>query len=334
MFAAPDLPADPLLILVLALALAGALAGVGWSPLALPLRPPLRPVYALGAGLERRLNRPSRSPAVRRMRGAVIAALFAGVGVAAAVLARTLARDVAWGWVVELVAIALALRLRPVLDEVRAVLRANQRQGEAGMRQVLVGLGVAGAEEADLHGLTRIAIERLTIAFAAGVLAAGFWYAVGGLPALFAFAAVEALVRSLDAVAGRTRAFGHWPRWLLAFAALIPARIGAWLLIGGAIFTPTARPAAAWRAVGQEGAGYPAPHLAAALAAMAAALGLALAGPRPGAPGLESAPWIGDGRARAEPADIRRAIFLVTAASLLWIGLLLGLSVLTNNIAR
>ena len=53
MFAPPDLPADPLLILVLALALAGALAGVGWSPLGVPLRPMLRPVFALGAGLDR-----------------------------------------------------------------------------------------------------------------------------------------------------------------------------------------------------------------------------------------------------------------------------------------
>lgn len=331
MFAPPDLPADPLLILVLALALAGALAGVGWSPVAVPSRPPLRPVHALGAWLERRLNRPSRPPAVRQMRGALAAAWLVALGVGAAGLARGLARELSWGWLVELVLVALALRLRPTLDEVRAVLRAHQRQGVGGMREVLVALGAAGAEAADGHGLARIAIERLTIAFAAGVVAAGFWYAVGGLAALFAYAALEALVRSLDAVAGRTRAFGYWPRWLLGFAALIPARVAAWLLVGGAVFTPTARPGAAWRALGREGAGYRSAHLAAALAATAAALGLALAGPRPGAPAPESAPWIGAGRARAEPQDLRRAVFLVAAAALLGVGLLLGLTVLAGR---
>ena len=45
-------------------------------------------------------------------------------------------------------------------------------------------------------------------------------------------------------------------------------------------------------------------------AAMAGALGLALAGPRHYADGDVDDPWLGDGTARATPADIVRALRL------------------------
>jgi adenosylcobinamide-phosphate synthase len=58
--------------------------------------------------------------------------------------------------------------------------------------------------------------------------------------------------------------------------------------------------------------------------AMAGALGLALAGPRRYAEGLVADPWLGDGRARAGVADIRRGLQLYRLACFLEGGLLLG----------
>ena len=57
---------------------------------------------------------------------------------------------------------------------------------------------------------------------------------------------------------------------------------------------------------------------------MAGALGLALAGPRRYADGLVADPWLGDGRARAGVADIRRGLQLYRLACFLEGGLLLG----------
>ena len=46
---------------------------------------------------------------------------------------------------------------------------------------------------------------------------------------------------------------------------------------------------------------------------MAGALGLALAGPRRYAEGVVADPWVGEGTARAAPADIGRALFISEA---------------------
>ena len=59
-------------------------------------------------------------------------------------------------------------------------------------------------------------------------------------------------------------------------------------------------------------------------AAMAGALGLALAGPRDYAEGRVNDPWIGGGAPLARPADIGRALRLYALACLLLAGLILG----------
>jgi adenosylcobinamide-phosphate synthase len=65
------------------------------------------------------------------------------------------------------------------------------------------------------------------------------------------------------------------------------------------------------RRYGAYGAGW-------AIAATAGALGLALAGPRRFGAIVGSTPWIGQGRARAEAVDIRRAVYLVSIAWLVF----------------
>jgi adenosylcobinamide-phosphate synthase len=58
--------------------------------------------------------------------------------------------------------------------------------------------------------------------------------------------------------------------------------------------------------------------------AMAGALGLALAGPRRYADGVVADPWVGEGTARAAPADIARALVLYKHACLVEWGLVMG----------
>jgi adenosylcobinamide-phosphate synthase len=68
-------------------------------------------------------------------------------------------------------------------------------------------------------------------------------------------------------------------------------------------------------------------------AAMAGALGLALAGPRDYAEGRVEDPWLGSGTPLARPADIGRALRLYALACLLLAGVILG-AWLASHITR
>jgi adenosylcobinamide-phosphate synthase len=107
-----------------------------------------------------------------------------------------------------------------------------------------------------------------------------------------------------------------------------PAPLAGLALAIAAAVTPAASP---WRAVRTmlkdsgnfvpRGAGWP-------ISAVAGALGLALGGPRRHGATAVHAPWIGQGRARVLAADVRRATYLVVAASVL-VAAALGVLALT-----
>ena len=63
-------------------------------------------------------------------------------------------------------------------------------------------------------------------------------------------------------------------------------------------------------------------------AAMAGALGLALAGPRRYGERLVKDAWMGDGRARATAADIHRALYVAALACALEFALIAGAALL------
>ena len=107
--------------------------------------------------------------------------------------------------------------------------------------------------------------------------------------------------------------FGFTAVRLARVLDLIPARLAGLFVVLAAAFVPTASPVAAFKAMLRDGtkhrhakAGWP-------QAAIAGALGLALAGPRPAG----DAPWLGDGRASATERDVSRALYLYAVACLI-----------------
>ncbi len=68
--------------------------------------------------------------------------------------------------------------------------------------------------------------------------------------------------------------------------------------------------------MGQDAGKYPSVNFGWPLAAMAGALTLTLAGPRPGQPEHAITPWIGAGTAQATPKDINRALYVYGVACL------------------
>ena len=105
---------------------------------------------------------------------------------------------------------------------------------------------------------------------------------------------------------------------------LVPAPLSGLLLVVAALFAGDARAGPALRVMLRDGRKHHSPNAGWPEAAMAGALGLALAGPRRYAEELVADPWLGDGTPFARPADIIRALRLYGYACLLLTALIFG----------
>jgi adenosylcobinamide-phosphate synthase len=273
---------------------------------------------------DRKLNRPSRSERRRRERGivttAVLVATAAGLGYAF----DWLCRGSLIGAAVEALAIGILLAGRSLYEHVAAVAVAIEWGGLPAGREAVRHIVGRDPASLDPHGVARAAIESLAENFSDGVVAPVFWYLLLGLPGLFAYK----MANTLDSMIGhRTlhyRAFGWAAARFDDLLNLVPARLSGLLLVAAAVFTGEAAAGHAFRAMLRDAEKHHSPNAGWPEAAMAGALGLALAGPRQYAEGRVDDPWLGGGTARARPADIARALRLYALACLLLAGLILG----------
>jgi adenosylcobinamide-phosphate synthase len=315
----PDLSgvagAKPLLVLAAAL-LIDALFGE--FPLVFRFVP--HPIVLVGnavKALDQRLNRENRSERDRFVRGILTVAILALAALAAGVVVAAFCRVVAYGWALETLLVAVLLAQRSLFDHVTSVERALSVRGLAAGRESvrhIVGRDPASLDE---HGVARAAIESLAENFGDGVVAPACWYALLGLPGLFLYKTANTLDSMIGHRTPRYRSFGWAAARLDDVLSFVPARFSGLLLAAAGLFLPQASPATAlkamWRDAGKHrsvNAGWPE-------AAMAGALGLALNGPRRYRGQLVEDAWMGDGRARALPADIARALAVYVVACLL-----------------
>ena len=125
--------------------------------------------------------------------------------------------------------------------------------------------------------MARGAVETLATRFCDGAVAPVFWYAVLGLPGIFAFRAVNVMVYGLGDKSG---AFGITAARLDRVLNILPAPFCGVVICVSAAFTPAANPVRAFKMTGaavQGRAAFVAPWT---LGALAGALGPALGGPR------------------------------------------------------
>ena len=165
----------------------------------------------------------------------------------------------------------------------------------------------------DVPGLARATVESVAENTADAVVGPLVWGAIGGVPGLLAYRAVN----TLDAMVGhrspRHERFGWAAARTDDVANLLPARLTAALtvacapLVGG-------RPRSALRAWRRDGRKHPSPHAGPVEAAFAGALGRTLGGRLAYAGRVEDRPLLGDGPA-PEVADIARAARLSGAVT-------------------
>ncbi|NQW00226.1 MAG: cobalamin biosynthesis protein, partial [Rhodospirillales bacterium] len=138
-------------------------------------------------------------------------------------------------------------------------------------------------------------------------------------------------VNTMDSMIGhknaKYRAFGMTAARLDDVLNLIPARLTGLFLVLAALFAPTANPMNALKTMLRDAGKHRSPNAGWPEAAMAGALGLALAGPRRYANTVIKDAWMGKGSARATPVDIERALYMYVVALLINTGWVAAMAV-------
>jgi adenosylcobinamide-phosphate synthase len=274
------------------------------------------------SALDRTLNRETAGANARRAAGvAAVLILLAVVGTVAFLAQHELLRLPAGILAAALIASTLVAQrsLHRHVADVALTLTA----GDVAAARVAVS-HIVGRDTAalDAAGIARAAIESLAENFSDGIVAPVLWLAIAGLPGGALYKAINTADSMIGHRTSRHAAFG-WAAARLDDLVNLPAsRLSALLLIAAAAIARDASARAAWRAVWRDAARHRSPNAGYPEAAVAGALGLALAGPRVyGGVRVEDA-IMGDGRRDADAGDIFRALALYRWADALLIALL------------
>lgn len=274
------------------------------------------PVVLLGRFiglLDRLLNRQSLPRNCRILLGTLccllVVALCGGLGAAL----HDLLRPLPFGWVVEGLLASSLLAFRGLYDAVRAVARGLGESLEAGRAAVshIVGRDPASLDAA---AVGRAAAESAAENFSDGFVAPVTWFLLLGLPGLLAYKAVNTLDSMIGHRNARYEAFGKAAARLDDAVNFLPARFAGLLLVAAALLLPTASAGRAWRAMRRDAPQHRSPNAGWQEAALAGALGLALAGPRQYGGQLVDDRWMGDGRREVTAEDLGRVLDLYLAA--------------------
>ena len=310
LFAAPDWPIGPGVpfILLAALALDALIGDPRWLP------HPVRLMGWLTALLDRTLNRERLGEGARVFFGAVAVLLVTGASAAAGWAVAHHAAALGWGWLAELVLVAMLLAQRTMADHLVRVARALDAGADPARAELrhIVGRDVSALDE---PGIARAAIESGAENYSDGVVAPAFWYLLLGLPGLLAYKAINTMDSMIGHRSPRHLAFGRTAARIDDAVNWVPARIAGGLIALAALAIPGAGPGRALRTMVRDAPKHSSPNAGWPEAAMAGALGLALLGPRryEGEAAADEA-WLGDGRKDATAADLRRTVWVFAAA--------------------
>lgn len=311
--------ADPFLVLLLAFAVDAAVG----DPERLYRKVP-HPVALLGRLISAgdvRLNRQGAARPTLIAVGAVFVLSILLVAGAVGWVLALLAAALPGGWLVEALLVSSLLAGRGLYRHVAAV--ADGLAASLAAARAAVGHIVGrDPDSLDSAGVARAAVESLAENFSDGVVAPAVWYLLLGLPGLCAYKALNTLDSMIGQRGPRYEAFGKAAARLDDAANLLPARLSGLLFVAAAALLPGASARGAWRALRRDAPKHRSPNAGWQEAAVAGALGFALAGPRTyGAETVEDH-WMGDGTAALTAESVARALRLYLAACALLAALL------------
>lgn len=274
------------------------------------------PVAGFGAAisaLDRWYNHPGDTPKARQRNGWLsIAALL----LASLLLGLIFMRVLGWlGWLgdlTEIIIVAVFLAQKSLADHVARVAEALRKDGLAGGRYAVSMIVGRDPEKLDESGVGRAAIESLAENFADGVVAPAFWYAVAGLPGLFAYKMLNTADSMIGHKTERHLDFGQGAAKLDDASNWPAARLATFFIACGAVWRDGLDAwRRVWNAVLKDARFHRSPNAGWPEAAMAGALDIALGGPRSYAGVAVRERMMNAGaRQNAKIEDIERALAL------------------------
>ena len=227
------------------------------------------------------------------------------------------------GPMAEVLCTAVLLAQKSLVQHVRAVGNGARYSLREGRRAVAMIVG-RDTDQMDQPQMTRAAIESAAENLSDGVVAPAFWLLLGGLPGLL----IYKLVNTADSMIGyKTPALAEFGWAAARFDDLlnwVPARITAALIAiqGGVIHD--------WRAITKDARQHRSPNAGWPEAAIARALGVALAGPRSYEGTRQTFAWVNPhGNRGATPNDIDRTVRMLWITWALMLGFVLLIAVLS-----
>ncbi len=308
------------LCLLLALVLDALVGDPSWLWRKLP-----HPVVVIGwaiDGLDRHFNDASASDTFPRVAGAAAITFLLVVSAAAGTAIHVLLLNVPYGLFFEAVIAAIFIAQKSLAEHVRAVADGLEAGGLTGGRTAVSMIVGRDPDNLDEAGVSRAAIESLAENFSDGIVAPAVWYAIAGLPGLFAYKTLNTADSMIGHRTSRHEAFGWAAARLDDFANLPASRLSALLLtLASGLRGGYARMRDSVRVIAGDARRHRSPNAGWPEAAMAGALGVALAGPRRYGDEIVDDAFVNSaGNKQADRQDIRSGIRVFwISCSLLWV---------------
>ncbi|CCF20837.1 Cobalamin biosynthetic protein (anaerobic pathway of cobalamin biosynthesis, cobD) [Pseudorhizobium banfieldiae] len=283
---------------------------------------PVTWIGKLISALDARWNREGDTPSHRRLWGIFALAVVLAVVVSLSLLLESLLLAVPFGFILVVLVAASLPAQRSLEQHVEAVAAAMEMGGlPAGRRSVSMIVG-RDPENLDSPAVCRAAIESLAENFSDGIVAPAFWLGVGGLAGGVAYKAINTADSMIGHRTDRHEAFG-WASARFDDLVNLPAsRLSGVLFVVAACLVPGASPSRAIAAIRRDARYHRSPNAGWPEAAMAGALGVALAGPRSYGGHMIEVRFMGEGgRTNLDASDIRRALRVARVADALLIGI-------------
>ncbi|VAW19668.1 Adenosylcobinamide-phosphate synthase [hydrothermal vent metagenome] len=266
--------------------------------------------------METRFNRSEFSGRTRRLLGLLMLTVLVGTTLfISLVIVRALAL-LPYGWLIEALLASVFLAHRSLAEAVTKIadtLDISIEQGRVALSHI-VGRDTANLNE---HEIARAAIESLAENSSDGVIAPLFWLVLFGLPGI----AIYKAINTADSMVGHKNLrfvdFGWASARLDDVVNWLPARLSALLYVLASFFVHGASPSKSLDTARRDASGHVSPNAGWPEAAMAGALGFSLGGPRSYQGKMLDLAIMGDGKRELEASDIRLALKLFAAMTLL-----------------
>ena len=231
---------------------------------------------------DRQFNNEPDDDAAKIRKGSVAISVLIGISIVAAFLLGWIIRVLGpLGWLLEIAIVFTLLAQKSLYDHVKAVAVGLHEGGlEEGRRAVGMIVG-RDPELLDESGVCRAGIESLAENFSDGVVAPAFWYAVFGLPGIFAYKMINTADSMIAYKNEKYLLFGRTTAHVDDLANWLPARMAALLIATGAgMFRGLDAMRQSLVCAFRDSGLHRSPNAGWPEAAMAGGTGIALGGPR------------------------------------------------------